>query len=66
MNIFYCLGEDYVMLVNCGGGLVDVTIHQTNEKYISIISEIHKASETIYSSHCKPSSSISSLSSFEM
>ncbi|XP_065219200.1 heat shock 70 kDa protein 12A-like [Planococcus citri] len=43
--------ENYVMLVNCGGGLVDVTIHQTNDKYISIITEIHKASETIYSSH---------------
>lgn len=41
------------MVMNCGGGLVDVTVHQANEKCISTISEVHKSNETIYSSHRK-------------
>lgn len=47
------LDSDYVMIINCGGGVVDVTVHQANEKYISFVSEVHKSSETIYSSQRK-------------
>ncbi|XKL59804.1 hypothetical protein PGB90_000820 [Kerria lacca] len=45
------LNSYYFLVINCGGGIVEITVHRSYNKYNCVISEVHKSSEIIYSSY---------------
>ncbi len=49
-GILSTLDPFYFMMVNCGGGIVDVTVHEIRNQNDCFITEVHKFSELIYSS----------------